>query len=76
MCSFLPSRLIKLILRYLVQTYDVIIFISVNAVIYSEEYFSKLLAEPLKIFAVGPTTAKKLTDKGVKVDAYPLEKRF
>jgi uroporphyrinogen-III synthase len=27
----------------------------------------------LKIFAVGPTTAKKLTDKGVKVDAYPLE---
>ena len=55
------------------QTYDVIIFISVNAVIYSEEYFSKLLAEPLKIFAVGPTTAKKLTDKGVKVDVYPLE---
>ena len=55
------------------QTYDVIIFISVNAVIYSEEYFSKLLVEPLKIFAVGPTTAKKLTDKGVKVDAYPLE---
>ena len=55
------------------QTYDVIIFISVNAVIYSEEYFSKLLAEPLKIFAVGPTTAKKLIDKGVKVDAYPLE---
>ena len=55
------------------QTYVVIIFISANAVIYSEEYFSKLLAEPLKIFAVGPTTAKKLTDKGVKVDAYPLE---
>ena len=55
------------------QTYDVIIFISVNAVIYSEEYFSKLFAEPLKIFAVGPTTAKKLTDKGVKVDTYPLE---
>ena len=55
------------------QTYDVIIFISVNAVIYSEEYFSQLFVEPLKIFAVGPTTAKKLTDKGVKVDAYPLE---
>jgi len=55
------------------QTYDVIIFISANAVIYSEEYFSQLFAEPLKIFAVGPTTAKKLTDKGVKVDAYPLE---
>ena len=55
------------------QRYDVVIFISVNAVIYSEEYFSQLFVEPLKIFAVGPTTAKKLTDKGVKVDAYPLE---
>ena len=55
------------------QTYDVIIFISVNAVIHSEEYFSQLFVEPLKMFAVGPTTAKKLTDKGVKVDAYPLE---
>ncbi len=55
------------------QSYDVIIFISVNAVIYSEEYFSQLFVEPFKIFAVGPTTAKKLTNKGVKVDAYPLE---
>ena len=55
------------------QRYDVIIFISINAVIYSEEYFSKLFVEPLKIFAVGPTTAKKLTDKGIKVNAYPLE---
>jgi len=55
------------------ETYDVIIFISVNAVIYAEEYFSQLFVERLKIFAVGPTTAKKLTDKGVKVDAYPLE---
>ena len=42
------------------QTYDVIIFISVNAVIYSEEYFSQLFVEPYKIFAVGPTTAKKV----------------
>jgi uroporphyrinogen-III synthase len=55
------------------ETYNVIIFISVNAVIHSEEYFSQLFVEPLKIFSVGPTTAKKLTDKGVKVDAYPLE---
>ena len=54
------------------ETYDVIIFISVNAVIYAEEYFSQLFVEPLKILAVGPTTAKKLTDKGVKVDTYPL----
>ena len=55
------------------ERYDVIIFISVNAVIYSEKCFSQLFVEPLKIFAVGPTTAKKLIDKGVKVDAYPLE---
>ena len=55
------------------QRYDVIIFISVNAVIYAEEYFSQLFVEPLKVFSVGPITAKKLTDKGVKVDAYPLE---
>ena len=55
------------------ETYDVIIFISVNAVIFSEEYFSQLFVEPIKIFAVGPTTAKKLTDNGIKVDAYPVE---
>ena len=55
------------------QRYDVIIFISVNAVIYAEEYFSQLFVEPLKIFAVGPTTAKKLADKGIKVDTYPVE---
>ena len=55
------------------QRYDVIIFISVNAVIFSEEYFSQLFVEPFKIFSVGPITAKKLIDKGVKVDAYPLE---
>ena len=55
------------------ESYDGIIFISVNAVIYAEEYFSQLFVESLKIFAVGPTTAKKLTDKGVKVDVYPLE---
>jgi len=55
------------------ESYDVIIFISVNAVIYAEEYFSQLFVEPLKIFAVGPSTAKKLTDKGVKVNAYPSE---
>ena len=55
------------------QSYDVVTFISVNAVIYAEEYFSQLFVEPLKVFAVGPITAKKLTDKGVKVDTYPLE---
>ena len=55
------------------ERYDVIIFISVNAVIHSEEYFSKLFVEPLKVYAVGPITAKKLNDKGIKVDTYPSE---
>ena len=73
MFSFLPSKINKIDTVAPSESYDVIIFISVNAVIYAEEYFSQLFVEPLKIFAVGPTTAKKLTDKGVKVDAYPLE---
>ena len=55
------------------ERYDVIIFISVNAVIHSEEYFSKLFVKPLKVFSVGPITAKKLNDKGIKVDTYPSE---
>jgi len=55
------------------QTYDIIIFISVNAVIYAHEYLPALLVKNQKIFAVGPTTAKKLYDIGVRVDAYPEE---
>jgi uroporphyrinogen-III synthase len=42
------------------QQYDVIIFISTNAVMYAEEYFKKLFIKPFKIFAVGPVTAKIL----------------
>jgi len=53
------------------ESYDVIIFISVNAVIYSHEYLPQLLAKNQKIFAIGPTTADKLVGVGVKVDAYP-----
>ena len=55
------------------QRYDVIIFISVNAVIYAHEYLPRLLAKNQKIFAVGPTTADKLMAVGVRVDAYPKE---
>ena len=53
------------------KPYDVIIFISVNAVIYAHEYLPRLLAKNQKIFAVGPVTANKLTSVGVMVDAYP-----
>ena len=53
------------------ESYDVIIFISVNAVIYAHEYLPQLLAKNQKIFAIGPTTADKLVGVGVKVDAYP-----
>ena len=52
-------------------SYDVIIFISVNAVIYAHEYLPQLLARDQKIFAVGPTTADKLMAVGVQVDAHP-----
>ncbi|MCS5591503.1 MAG: uroporphyrinogen-III synthase [Gammaproteobacteria bacterium] len=55
------------------ESYDVIIFISVNAVIYAHEYLPQLLARNQKIFAVGPATANKLMAVGVQVDAYPKE---
>ena len=51
--------------------YDVIIFISVNAVNYAEEYFDQLLLTTLKVFAVGPATANQLKRKNIKVDCYP-----
>ena len=51
--------------------YDAIIFISVNAVNYAEEYFDQLLIAPLKVFAVGPATANQLKRNNIKVDCYP-----
>ncbi len=56
------------------QTYEVIIFISVNAVEYAEEYFDKLFNTSIKIFAVGPVTANRLLRKNIKVDCYPNKK--
>jgi uroporphyrinogen-III synthase len=53
------------------QQYDVIIFISTNAVKYAEEYFKELFIKPFKVFAVGSITAKELIDKGIQVDCYP-----
>ena len=55
----------------LIEKYDVIIFISVNAVNFSEEYFEKLIISQSKVFAVGPVTANQLLQKKIKVDCYP-----
>ena len=63
----------KLMPKAPTESFDTIIFISVNAVIYAQEYLPQLLSKEQKIFAVGPATAKKLTDIGVRVDAYPKE---
>ncbi len=55
----------------LVEKYDVIIFISVNAVNYAEEYFEELFSSRSKVFAVGPVTANQLLQKNIKVACYP-----
>ena len=54
-----------------IQKYDVIIFISVNAVEFGLDYFDNILIDPIKVFAIGPITAKKLFEKSIKVDGYP-----
>ena len=53
------------------EKYDVIIFISVNAVNYAEEYFGNLFIDSFKVFAVGPVTANQLFKKHVVVDCFP-----
>ena len=53
------------------QLYDVVVFVSVNAVIYAREYFNSAIKESTKIFAVGSATAKSLSDNGLIVDAFP-----
>ena len=53
------------------EKYDVIIFISVNAVNYAEEYFGDLFIDSFKVFAVGPVTANQLFKKHVVVDCFP-----
>jgi len=53
------------------QLYDVVVFVSVNAVIYAREYFNSAIKESTQIFAVGSATAKSLSDNGLIVDAFP-----
>jgi uroporphyrinogen-III synthase len=70
--AFFPTFEVKKIsTEVLSQKYDAIIFISVNAVNYAEDYFNKIFTGLFKVFAVGPITAKRLIDKDIKVDCYP-----
>ena len=70
--AFFPTfKVRKINTEVLSKNYDVIIFISVNAVNYAEDYFKKLFDSSFKVFAVGPVTAKRLIDKDIKVDCFP-----
>ena len=70
--AFFPTFEVKKIRsEVLKQHYDVIIFISVNAVNFAEDYFNKIFTGVHKVFAVGPITAKRLIDKDIKVDCFP-----
>jgi uroporphyrinogen-III synthase len=70
--AFFPTFKVKKISSVaLKQNYDVIIFISVNAVNFAEGYFNKIFTGIFKVFAVGPVTAKRLIDKDIKVDCFP-----
>ena len=53
------------------QLYDVVVFVSVNAVIYSKEHLNFAIKESTKIFAVGSTTARCISDNGLRVDGFP-----
>jgi len=55
------------------ERYDVVIFISVNAVEYGIEALRSLDNHD-KIFAVGAVTANKLNDYGFEVDVFPQTK--
>jgi len=51
--------------------YDIIIFISANAVSYAEEHYGELFSNSPKVFAVGPVTANQLFQKNIAVDCFP-----
>ena len=53
------------------QPYDAVVFVSVNAVIYAKEHLNFAIKESTQIFAVGAATAKRLSDNGLIVDAFP-----
>ncbi|ALE02760.1 uroporphyrinogen-III synthase [Candidatus Pseudothioglobus singularis] len=51
---FPAFEIIKIQTAAPVEKYDIIIFISVNAVSYAEEHFNELFSDSSKVFAVGP----------------------
>ncbi|WP_428087685.1 uroporphyrinogen-III synthase [Candidatus Thioglobus sp.] len=53
------------------KQYDAVIFISANAATHGLALLNTI--KPLKVFAVGAATAKKLNDYGVYVDDFPKE---
>jgi uroporphyrinogen-III synthase len=70
--AFFPTFEIKKIsTEVLNKKYDVIIFISANAVNYAEDYFDEIFVEPFKVFSVCPITAQRLIYKDIKVDCIP-----
>ena len=57
------------------QLYDAVVFVSVNAVIYAKEHLNFAIKESTQIFAVGAATAKRLSDNGLIVDAFPEDRK-
>ena len=70
---FPAFEIIKIQIAAPVEKYDIIIFISVNAVSYAEEHFDELFSDSSKVFAVGPATANQLLKKNIAVDCFPKE---
>ena len=70
---FPAFEIIKIQTAAPVEKYDIIIFISVNAVSYAEEHFDELFSDSSKVFAVGPATANQLLKKNIAVDCFPKE---
>ena len=68
---FPAFEIIKIQTEAPVEKYDIIIFISVNAVSYAEEHFDELFSDSSKVFAVGPATANQLLKKNIAVDCFP-----
>jgi uroporphyrinogen-III synthase len=68
---FPAFEIIKIQTAVSVKKYDIIIFISVNAVVYAEEHFDELFSDSSKVFAVGPATANQLLKNNIAVDSFP-----
>ena len=63
----------KITTNNITKSYDIVIFISVNAVIYASDYLQLIKENANKIFAVGPATAAMLAKYNIIVDIYPKD---